>query len=976
MFYGSTLAAFSSGGNEGFTVTLLNKTIMTFARHSPNGLLSITDPNGNVLTITVTDSMTGGTVSRVTSPSGRYVQFFYDSLNRINQATDNVGHSVFYNYDSAGRLSSVQDPTNHTESFGYDSSNRMTTVTDKRGNAMVTNQYDANSRVSQQTLADGSVWQFSYALNGDGNVTQTTTTDPRGIVRQDTFNTAGYLTQEIRALGKPEQQTVNIQRDADNIVLAVTDALGRTTQLSHDGFGNVSAVTRLYGSANAVTDSFTYDGTYQRTTSHTDPLGHMTTLGYDWLGNLTSVTDPLGNAVKLTNDSLGRPVTITNALGKVTQLNYDLGDLSAIIDPLGRTESIFTDAIGRTIGVSDPLGRHTSVLYDAMGRALHVTDALGGQTTLHYDQNGNLVTVQDARAAGTHGFTYDSRNRVHIYTDPLGNTETYNYDGMGNLTSKVDRKGQTTSYSYDGINRVRTITYADGSSITITWDAGNRPTEIADTVNGTITRQYDGLDRLTQEVSPQGQVNYTFDAAGRRTQFAVSGLTPVTYQYDNAYRLTQIAQGTAIVGLAYDAAYRQSSVSLPNGIVATPTFDDANELLALSYDRAGTHIGDLAYTYDQAGRRTGQSGSLATLAIPSSIPNTSYDAANRLMTWGGSALNYDANGNLTAIGSSSLTWNARDQLIATSDGGGTYAYDPIGRRSSRTVSDASTTTPYIYDGMNPAVVGGSQMLAGQGLDNVYAETSSGSPMSYLSDALGSTLAVTDSSGAIAGSFTYSPYGATLQNGSAGASFQYTGRENDGDTNLYYYRARYYSPALNRFVSQDPIGLSGGVNVYAYVHGNPISRVDPLGLDDSICQFNPSMCTGSPQPPTPRHCVTPPAGPPGANLNNNLDLFKGATIWNIPMDNLAMNLMKRGGPWDYRTNQGQQYDAFGNFNYGAIAAQMGLPYYVAQNLAGYYQGEGPGNGTLLLSWPYGDDLAGALQIQAGYDYVADNCGCNK
>ncbi len=98
-----------------------------------------------------------------------------------------------------------------------------------------------------------------------------------------------------------------------------------------------------------------------------------------------------------------------------------------------------------------------------------------------------------------------------------------------------------------------------------------------------------------------------------------------------------------------------------------------------------------------------------------------------------------------------------------------------------------------------------------------------------------------------------------------------------------------------------------------------------------------------------------------------------------MDNLAMNLMKRRGAWDYRTNLGQKYDDFGNFNFGAISAEMGLPYYVTQNLAGYYQGNGPGNGVLLLSWPYGEDTAGALQIQAGYNYVANHsgqCGCSK
>jgi RHS repeat-associated protein len=839
-FYGSTLTAFNSGGKEGFAITLRDKTVFAFAPHSPNGLVSITDRNGNAITMSVASPTVGGQINRVTSPSGRYIQFTYVGGN-LTQATDNTGRSVYYGYENSQvstsppgtqRLKTVTDANNKTETLGYDSLDRMTSVTDKRGNVMVTNIYDGNNRVQQQTLADGAVWLFSYALNGYGNVSQTTSTNPKGIVRQDTFNSNGYLTQQIRAMGRPEQQTITIQRDADNQVLSLTDALGRVTQVSHDGFGNVSAVTRLFGTPNAVTDSYTYESTYQQITSHADPLGHLTVLGYDALGNLTSATDALGNATQITNDSLGRPTAITNALGMVTQLNYTVADLSSVIDPIGRRQSIFNDELGRTTGATDPLGHNTRVKYDPIDRPLVITDALGGQTTASYDGNGNALTVQDARAAGSHGFSYDTRNRVHIYTDPLGISEMYNYDGMGNLISKVDRNNQTTGYAYDGLNRLQTITYADGSTVTITWDAGNRPTKFVDSANGTITRQYDGLDRLTEEVTPQGQVDYVYDAANRRTQLTVSGSTAVTYQYDNANRLTQIAQGTNVIGLAYDAANRKSSVTLPNGIVATPTFDAANQLLALSYDLSGTHIGDLAYTYDSAGRRITQSGSLATLNVPTSVASASYDAANRLTNWGGIALNYDANGNLTGSGTSTFSWNTRNQLTASSDGSGIFAYDSLGRRANRTVSGVAT--PYVHDGLNPATVGGSSILAGQGLDDFYAETNSSATTSYISDGLGSTVAATNSSGAIVGNNSYGPYGTTTQSGSTATAFQYTGRENDGATKLYYYRNRYYNPTLNRFISQDPMGLAGGMNSYAYASGDPISNIDPFGL--ASCGF--------------------------------------------------------------------------------------------------------------------------------------------
>src|ERR1041385_9037460 len=117
-----------------------------------------------------------------------------------------------------------------------------------------------------------------------------------------------------------------------------------------------------------------------------------------------------------------------------------------------------------------------------------------------------------------------------------------------------------------------------------------------------------------------------------------------------------------------------------------------------------------------------------------------------------------------------------------------------------------------------------------GVDQIFTRTDSAGTRSFLADALGSTLALTDSAGTMQTQYTYEPFAKTTATGVANSStFQYTGRENDG-TGLYYYRARYYNPTLQRFISDDPLSFGGGdVNFYAYVGDSPTNFTDPFGL---------------------------------------------------------------------------------------------------------------------------------------------------
>jgi RHS repeat-associated protein len=218
---------------------------------------------------------------------------------------------------------------------------------------------------------------------------------------------------------------------------------------------------------------------------------------------------------------------------------------------------------------------------------------------------------------------------------------------------------------------------------------------------------------------------------------------------------------------------------------------------------------------------------------------TAYDANNELTTWGTANLFYDTNGNMTSDGTHSYTWDARNRLKQIDLGNtASFTYDPFGRRATKSIVGTGTT--FLYDGANPVqeVIGGTNTansLSG-GIDEVFQRTDSAGARSFLTDPLGSTLALTDSTGTVQTSYSFEPFGNTTVSGSAATnSFAYTGRELDA-TGLDFYRARYYNPQLQRFISEDPIGFNGGINVYAYALDNPISFIDPLGLDVTVTVY--------------------------------------------------------------------------------------------------------------------------------------------
>jgi RHS repeat-associated protein len=265
-------------------------------------------------------------------------------------------------------------------------------------------------------------------------------------------------------------------------------------------------------------------------------------------------------------------------------------------------------------------------------------------------------------------------------------------------------------------------------------------------------------------------------------------------------------------------------------------------------------------------------------------------------------------------------WSARNQLIAISGGvAANFQYDAFGRRVSKTVAG---TTQYLYDGVNPVqeLSGASvsaNLLTGLGVDEYFQRTDANGPANFLTDALGGTIALTGGSGNTLASYTYEPFGNTSVSGSSSNPYQFTGRENDG-TGLYFLRARYYSPTHERFISEDQLRFSAGVNFYSYASNDPVDFLDPLGLDKN------APCSEAPNAPSPQYYQS--VGEYDEFETEFGPLGRLETIPNL----LAFH---RGGSLDaqaYGPPHSQGYTNYANYAFGVYMSTTG--YSLSQTLS--------------------------------------------
>jgi RHS repeat-associated protein len=756
---------------------------------------------------------------------------------------------VWYNYPgqgTGGGFTCLESPVSSTGVVINGASNQPSAigrVLDSGATQLQTFQYNSSGNVTKATDAVGRQWTYTYAANGIDRLTTSNTTSGTQLLETRTYN-GDHLPLTVKgANGKTDHFAYNTAGQ----LTQHTDALGHITSLTYDSDGHLNTIT---GPISTAKYTLAYDNV-SRVASVTDPAGGTVHYSYDaadrqtqatypdgttakWaytLLDLASFTDRLSQKTQYTYDADRELITSKDPDNNTTQQGYNLaGKLSSITDANGHTTTFVLDDQSRVTAKQFANGTSLSIAYEnGLSRIATVTDALSQTKDFTYNTDNSTATISYSatQATSSVSFTYDPvYPRPTSMTDGVGTT-TYSYYPVSSSSSLGANQLQSVSSPIAGTSNTDMVVY--------TYDALNRV--IGTTVNGLAQSiGFDALGRVTSASNPLDTFTYSYADGTPRVSGVSSNAGPtaaMTYfgptgdELLEQLNVTTHSGGTSLAQFGYtynaDNNVKSLAVSEPTAQTTTYAYDTANRLIS---GLIGTGAPQYVYGYDHASNLTSITPNGATESF-------SYTSTNTI-----TGQTYDANGSPTVLSGNSYKWDGENRIVrfasSANNTGSSFTYDGLGRLVRIVDTHGGTITAdhsYTWCG-NVRCLAHDNTQSGSPVSTQYFDQGmiiSGTSYYYVKDELGSVTQLVTSTGTVASQYTYDPYGNQTTVSGITSDIGYAGYFTHAVSGLDVTLYRAYDPVHGRWLNRDPIGESGGVNLYAYVNGNPISRIDPLGL---------------------------------------------------------------------------------------------------------------------------------------------------
>jgi RHS repeat-associated protein len=782
--------------------------------------------------------------SRPQGPPLVLMRYQYSEAGDLLVAIDRYGHAQRFMYDAAHRMLTRVDRNGYRFEYAYDGAGRCALSRGYDRNGEVRLQYMPEAQATEVTRADGGAWLYRY----DASMSITEIIDPYGGIRRFEYDESGRLTAETDAGGHSRRPVYDAAgeivgwrtaagglRPADSPSGPLPHRVPRTPAELELGELTAEVVEGAALASPGIEPLFIRGASiYSRLFPEREPRASVRR---DELGLLVEERGSGASPRRWAYTPNGWVRWYSDHDGGRYEFEFAGGNLRNLArDPLGRTiryEYTLTDQIA---AVTDPAGNRHTYRYDLRDALTQVHHFGQLVESYKYDRSGELIAKHDAHGELLVSYRYGPDGLKSSRRLADGEEHRYTYTPSGQF-ARIEWSGRALEFAYTPLGR-RRKDLRDGRGVEHCFIAEHLT---ATTALGRFTTRYRRVDAQTLEITdPLGNVHrLVLESDGVVTRHLACGARELAQVDSRGHVLEKHLFPAKPGGEVWRRRFRYSA---------------EGDLLAVE----DSERGETRYQYDaahQLAAAVSPDGQVQTYAYDEAanlieaphLPAAAIGPGNQLLMANGSNLTYDHRNNLSVWEREGQTLrfrrNALDQLreIEGLDAPWTADYDPLGRRIRKTFGAASVDYFWDTDRLAAEIHSSGRVRVYVYVDDfsltpwlmidydsVDAEPRSGTLHYLVTDQRGAPVAALDASGERVWSANLAPYGLAEVEGELEVSHRLAGQLYDPETGLCYNRFRYYSPELGRYLEEDPAGVGGGLNLYAYTCC-PLVQFDPRGL---------------------------------------------------------------------------------------------------------------------------------------------------